>query len=273
MTPHRKRHRKVFEYPWCIYCGGIAPATEADHVPARVMFEGRARPKGLEFPSCKACNEGVRRSELVAALISRANSEPGRQVVEQEFGYLLKAVHRHVPGLLEEMRSPRAQSKLLAKSLGLDDDAFIRLGPIANAHLNAFAAKFGFAFHFLAKGTPVPVGGAVAVCIRSNVDLLKGRIPSEIFELFGAPQTLQQGRFSAEDQFRYKALGTDDGNMSMGIASFRRSFAILTFAGDDPAKLSTPSLKGEKLFKPGDLALKHEPEQSFPRISVTWRSQ
>jgi hypothetical protein len=269
----RRRHRKVFDYPWCIYCGGTTPATEADHVPARVLFDRRARPKGLEFPSCKPCNEGVRRAELVAALISRAYAEPGAPAVEGEFGDLLKQVHRRVPGLLQEMQAPRGKSKLLARRLGTAEEAFLRLGgPIALNHLQAFAAKLGFAFHYHLKRSPVPVGGAVSVLIRSNVDMLQGRIPQEIFDMLGAPETLRQGRFNADQQFRYKAVAAEDGNMTMAFASLRRSFAIITFAADDPAKLTDSGSRHDRLFKPGDLALNLLPS-AFPRISARFRAE
>ncbi len=241
-------------------------------MPARALFDKRARPKGLEFPSCKACNEGVRRAELVAALISRASTEPGAPAIESEFGYLLKKISTHIPGLLEEMKTPRGRSKLLAKKLGLAEDAFLTVsGPIAMTHLEAFAAKLGFALHFHAKGAPVPAGGAVAVLIRSNVDMLQGRIPPEIFELLGAPDTLRQGSFTADEQFRYKVLSAEDGDMTMTFASFRRSFAIITFAADDPAKLAITGKQADRLFKPGDLAriAKHP---AFPRISARLRT-
>jgi hypothetical protein len=58
----KRAHGRVFEAcPNCIYCGGEVPAVSIDHVPPRAMFRGRRRPKGLEFASCKGCNEGTSR--------------------------------------------------------------------------------------------------------------------------------------------------------------------------------------------------------------------
>jgi len=57
--------------PGCIYCAGAAVATTIEHMPPISMFEGRQRPKGLEFPSCGKCNNGTGHSDLVAAMLAR----------------------------------------------------------------------------------------------------------------------------------------------------------------------------------------------------------
>jgi hypothetical protein len=41
--------RMQIEQPWCVYCGGIASGTSADHGPPRIAFDFKRRPKGLEF--------------------------------------------------------------------------------------------------------------------------------------------------------------------------------------------------------------------------------
>jgi hypothetical protein len=67
----KRAHSAVLEAcPYWIYCGGEVPAVSIDHVPPRAMFRGRRRPKGLEFASCKNCNDGTGRADLVAALLS-----------------------------------------------------------------------------------------------------------------------------------------------------------------------------------------------------------
>ena len=57
--------------PGCIYCAGAAIATTIEHMPPISLFEGRQRPKGLEFPACEACNNGTGHSDLVAAMLAR----------------------------------------------------------------------------------------------------------------------------------------------------------------------------------------------------------
>jgi hypothetical protein len=67
-STRRRAHDALLQaHPWCIYCG--APADSVEHMPPIIMFRGRQRPKGLEFPSCLACNNGTSHSDLVASLL------------------------------------------------------------------------------------------------------------------------------------------------------------------------------------------------------------
>jgi hypothetical protein len=67
-------------------------AQSVDHVPPRAMFRGRRRPKGLEFASCKNCNEGTGRADLVAALLSRVAPDARDEEEEAELKKLLSGV-------------------------------------------------------------------------------------------------------------------------------------------------------------------------------------
>jgi hypothetical protein len=61
----------IQQHPWCCYCGGTAAATTIDHVPAKITFAGKARPKDLEVPSCSSCNDKTRMIDQVGALFAR----------------------------------------------------------------------------------------------------------------------------------------------------------------------------------------------------------
>jgi hypothetical protein len=213
----------------CIYCAGARPATTIDHMPPISMFRERRRPSGLEFPSCQECNEGARLSDTVAALIGRTYPDPPDDQPDEEVQNLLAAVARNVPGLLPEMRAPRASEKLMMRRLGRTEGGGLRIsGPITLAHLRAFAARLGFAMHFEATGAFIPEAGGVAVRVYSNVDLLDGdNLPEGLFDHLPPPDTLRQGRKNAADQFRYAILQTDTRSMSMSFASFREAFGVL----------------------------------------------
>src|SRR5690242_7379281 len=90
-------------HPWCIYCGGSEPADTVEHMPPRMMFWGKLRPKGLEFPCCKPCNNGTGHSDLVASSLGRISPGPHTEVQGNEVQKLLASVGNNVPGLLEEM--------------------------------------------------------------------------------------------------------------------------------------------------------------------------
>jgi hypothetical protein len=234
------------------------------------MFDKRDRPKGLEFPSCLACNGGTRKSELVASIIGRVFPDAAGEAEKEELRSLLTSVSLRLPGVLEEMKISRAREKLAAGKYGQPSGGFLRLdGPQVTAHLEAFAAKIGFAFHFHATGKPVPPGGGVVAAIHSNLDAIEGKIPNEIFEMLGEPRTLIQGAKNVGDQFRFGTLAAVDANISMGFASFRRSFAVTTFASDAPSKLLVDGELPAKLFRPGDLQVP-VPAPEFPSISFRW---
>ena len=136
----RRRHQHILEDSTCIYCGGVSPATTVEHMPPRVIFWRRDRPKGLEFPSCEQCNNGTRLSDQVAGLMSRiypnsTNSEHG-----EEFRRLLRAIRNNCPGLLEEMEIGPGGQNLLRKRAPADvEGGFLRIGPLVHSHMQVFA--------------------------------------------------------------------------------------------------------------------------------------
>jgi hypothetical protein len=72
-------------------------------MPPVMMFIRKQRPKGLQFPSCRECNNGTSKSDLVASLVGRLSVEPSAEDEAAEFKKLLRSVRNNVPGLLQEM--------------------------------------------------------------------------------------------------------------------------------------------------------------------------
>src|SRR5450631_1800258 len=101
--------------PGCIYCAGENVATTIEHMPPISVFEGRQRPKGLEFPACQACNNNTGRSDLVAALLSRVFPDTESDLQKRDIKKLLAAVSNNIPELLSEMNLGRAGEKIARK--------------------------------------------------------------------------------------------------------------------------------------------------------------
>src|SRR5690242_8849714 len=55
----------------CVYCGGVQPACEPDHMPPRVLFSRKQRPNDLVFPSCKECNRSSSAIDVVISWLGR----------------------------------------------------------------------------------------------------------------------------------------------------------------------------------------------------------
>src|SRR5205823_1097559 len=68
----RRAHGKLLaSHPGFIYCAGASPAATVDQMPPIMMFDQWQRPKGLEFPACKECNNGTSLTDSVASLLGR----------------------------------------------------------------------------------------------------------------------------------------------------------------------------------------------------------
>ncbi|MET4217335.1 hypothetical protein ACVWWG_004055 [Bradyrhizobium sp. LB7.2] len=234
----KKAHSQVLEAcPYCIYCGGAVSAASIDHVPPLAMFRGRRRPKGLEFASCKDCNEGTGRVDLVAALLSRVAPDAKDEEEKAELKKLLTGVSNNVPGLLEEMHLGADDLSAARKRLPQYAAAsFLKTdGPLVSAHMQTFATKLGFALYYELTGKIVPDRGGVAARWFSNVDRLEGTFPQSVFDILLPPLILEQGKFEVSDQFSYQWRLAENERMGLFFASFRHSFAVLAFVTTDVA--------------------------------------
>jgi hypothetical protein len=213
--------------PGCIYCAGAAVATTIEHMPPISLFEGRQRPKGLEFPACEPCNNGTGHSDLVAAMLARTWPDSKSDVQQKDVRKIFSALANNVPGLFSEMNVGRGAEKLARKRHNLSADVHpLRAdGPILNRHILTFAAKLGFALHYEAKGFPVPAAGGALVMWFSNLQAMQGKIPSTLFDMLPSPSTLQQGTKSVANQFKY-SYATGERDHLLYFATFNDSFAV-----------------------------------------------
>ena len=171
----RRAHAVILTaHPLCIYCG--MKANTIEHMPPRAMFDKRQRPKGLEFPTCRDCNNGTNLSDMAASLLARAYPDAR---TPDDLKRLLGGARNNIPGLIEEMVDAGA--------------GLLRVdGPILKKHINVFGAKLGLALHYEAHGSPVPRAGGVQPMFFTNVSALRDELPAAIIELLPTPRTLKQ---------------------------------------------------------------------------------
>ena len=243
------------EQPYCIYCGGRILGDSVDHMPPRTIFDLRQRPKGLEFLACTACNAGGKKAEQIAGFVSRL-LYPTRRTheVDLELRKIFKMMvnnHRDVlvemfPTIEELLNFQRSYPTLQQfKALSVK-------GPLINAAMRTFAAKMALALHYRENRRVVPTTGAVIVRWFSNAQAFTNRIPPEIFQMVGSPDTLRQGKFEVRDQFMYASRSLPEGDVSAHYATFRLSFAINAFVVENTATIEgyTP---GPNVLHPGFL--------------------
>jgi hypothetical protein len=233
----RRAHAAILEkHPWCIYCGGAHHADTIEHMPPIAMFDGRQRPKGLEFPTCRKCNNGTSLSDTVAALLARVYPDAPSP---DDLKRLLRGVRNNIPGLLEEMQVWTGPNELRVN------------GPILTKHIDVFGSKVGLALHFEAHGSPVPPAGGVQAMFFTNASALRGELPNELIQLLLPPRTLQQGKRHVGDQFKYSWALTEEKRHSLFYATFRQSFAIAAVTALDRSEFLERNAEKYPITIPG----------------------
>lgn len=253
----RRAHQDILDNcPYCIYCGGDEFATTVEHMPPRMMFKKKERPKGLEFASCKSCNEGTRHADLVASLMGRIYPDATTELEKSEYKDLLKAVNNNIPGLLPEMWIGHGGQKIARKRLppNFGNGGVLRVnGPLLSAHMEAFAAKIGFSFHYEATGEIISSRGGVFARWYTNIERYGGNFPDELVAMLPAPLTLKQGKKQVSDQFQYSFAVTTDKSNGAFVATFRHAFAVAAISAADRRFLDKNCPFPELVWEPGEI--------------------
>jgi hypothetical protein len=100
----------------CIYCDAIP--TTVEHMPPKIMFNGKARPKGMEFAACEPCNNKTSTADLVAAFYSRiGNGDLSTNAELAEFKNVYGALMRKAPGVAFELAGAMRERWVPSKGL------------------------------------------------------------------------------------------------------------------------------------------------------------
>jgi hypothetical protein len=260
----RKYNRELLaQHPWCVYCGGTIPAEDVDHVPSKMMFRKKQRPKGLEVPSCRACNNGSSKFEVIANAFGRIGLGESPEIDQTEFFQLLSDAEANNPGFHQEIKGTKL-SPSGADRLGVPRGSAVYStdGPIVSAAMARFAAKLGFALHSAETcGRIVPAGGAVLARWYANTNRLEGTFPDGIFDILGPKNSLTQGKWTVEERFSYSFAISDTERMAAYFAAFQFSFATLAFVVDEfEDRHKGP---GFHVFRPGFIRENH-PLETHP---------
>jgi hypothetical protein len=226
-------------------------------MPPRMMFRMSQRPKGLEFPSCGPCNQGTSRLDVVAAFMARTFPGVTNDADAEEWDKVMGEVRRIAPDLLQEMWVPRDEMLTMLEDEGISDPklaAFYAGGPILGAHMQAFAAKVGFALHYEATGTVVPMEGRVQVRWYTSGEMVGDRLPSDLLSSVGTPQIMQQGKVTSKEEFEYGwGKFIEKPEVRLYYAKVREAFTIAAFVVSTEESLPF-SVNHLATFSPGELA-------------------
>lgn len=214
----------------CIYCE--QPATSIEHMPPVAMFRDRARPSGLEFPSCQACNNGTSTADLVASFMAHITPFDGpddwrTQAVQRFLGNL----RRKAPGLTNElMRPEKSQRKWLWSPGGLlrESHQINADGPILKQQMDIFSAKLAMALFYEHMAKPLPLDGLVFTTWFLNAGLNQ-KSADALLSIMPIRGELKQGSKSVGEQFGYR-YNSDDKEIFAALAGFHGNLHVLVIA-------------------------------------------
>ncbi len=241
----------IAKYPHCAFCGGAAPTTSVEHMPSRVLFDDKWRPRGLEFPSCQGCQDSTRKIEPLIGMVSRFYPDSKTPKHRAEFLALIAAAKRNNPGLLEEMQIDQVSvlQRIGAAASRLPHWNFVNLGgPIIQQAIRAFGRKMALALHFDLTGKIVPAGSRFFIEPYTNASAIIDGFPEEMLEYLGPDQTLRMGKADVFDQFAYKSAEVVDAAITTHMAYFRQSLAMLLIVYTDPKTMTDVDLEQTVAF-------------------------
>jgi hypothetical protein len=249
----RRRERMRQRQPFCVYCGGITSIETIEHIPPISVFDHRFRPQGLEFGACYACNHNSRLDDMALAVVSRCFPDPvGDELIEEARRHIAALLNNWPALSLEMLPSPR-QVQMAQTAEGVAG-ALNAGGPLLNRAMDRIGLRLGLALHYNQTGLIVPQAGGVLVRWYTNYQERIGRFPEDLLRPLGSPQTLRQGKRSAEGQFEFSSLSMPEGSMSAHLSRFRQAFVIVSLVTMDRGLLPDEGIA--TLMLPG--ALRHE---------------
>ena len=241
--------RFIKDHPICCFCGGGTPATTRDHVPAKTIFDGKRRPKGLEVPACVQCQEFTKKHELVVSMLIRLYPEPTTFEQRQEINNIVLRACSAVPGLADEIQAKPDQEAKLKEIVKLKPGAAGMLdagGPLINTSLDIFSVKMTCALHYEITKKILSTRKPISIQVFTNVNILDDKIPKEMLNAMGPSNTIQQGKWSVQDQFSYWNVTDFDHEIGAYYSTFRESFAVFGMVWKDMDHL--PEGEGMKTF-------------------------
>lgn len=238
------------DHPTCCFCGGGTPATERDHVPARVIFDRRHWPEGFIFPACRDCNAATALIEQQMGFLARVYPDIDTPDKEAEFTEILQAIQNNSPEFLQEIdrRPRRTLVKKRLKELGVYGTAegervaqqFISVdGPLANHAVEEFCRKLFLALHYRHSGQIVPPSGGLWIDWQTNASFDPDRYELAIANTLPSG-TLKRGNRDISPQFFYRFATHPNGDFGLYIVRFRAALALVGYVKMDASRFRDP---------------------------------
>ena len=246
--------KRIALEPRCIYCSN--PHECVEHMPPRVLFRDRFRPKGLEFASCLACNNGTAGADLVVGYLARlSHSRSQEPWLVQDAKSFHPMLDRRAPGFRQELwRESKSSKSWLPGGAGILEPMMIIKadGEITRRHLTVFGAKLGMALYREHVGEALPLDGAVQVRSYLNAGLAPEQ-NERFLKTLPIDGELKMGKITVREQFAYR-YNSDGKSILAAFVGFHSNFHQFIVAASDEAIFDELERQDEPvLVRPGDL--------------------
>lgn len=246
----RLKEKFLQAHPICCFCGGERPAEEPDHIPSRAMFLNRQWPEGFEFPACVECNRETRYDEEIVAFLSRVYPDSTGEQQTKEFTKLCASINKYRPDIIEEMNASATEKKRAAKKYNIQlkegqttkDLPFVSIGPLVNDAMSNFSRKLVLALYYKHAGEILPPGAGIAIRWFSNIEIANDALPQELQQYLAGYPDITRCNTDLREQFHYGFTFSECRRLSIFLAFFRNSMAILGAVNLDSQKFDLPEM-------------------------------
>lgn len=192
----------VAVHPICCFCGGKEPASTIEHLPARIVFPKKHRPKGLEFPACASCNNQTSGDDSVLAIVAQAVGSMRTNIPSIDKKTLERAAwgaQRSFPGFKLAGRQELRNVNGVIRKVGV----FSVNNPVVHTALCRLAAKFALAaFYELNKTIADETYRLNTMWVHSQRD--DADEIADILKLFPNSTSLRQGNWDTAETFYFR---------------------------------------------------------------------
>ena len=209
------------DHPFCCFCGGEEIATTIEHLPARIVFPGKHRPKGLEFPACSSCNNQTRGDDSVLAVVARAlgSMRPGSSISSDDVQRAARGARGVFPGFKLKGRQEHVNVNGVIRKVGIFDVNH----PTVHLCLCRLAAKFALTTFYHGHGRIADGTYRINTLWTHNQNNEADEL-ANILRLFPNSSSLSMGSWDTADTFYFRDVS--EGKTLVTAAVFYESVLL-----------------------------------------------
>lgn len=210
----------------CIFCAGARVSDTVEHIPPRVFFLKKERPRGYEFPACESCNNGSSQQDQVAAMFaSISGSAMQSEVYDQQTHSLMRGVANNAPEVIHYVATENSSEVRV-------DGQPLFFVPVDRRlfhyWLNPWAAKQ--AIGLWSEHTKKTLGAEDRILVQwiTNASLIEEGLPIGVVDALGGLGLFRSGRRDFSNQFAYRYGISETREYGAFLMIFHSSCAVLT---------------------------------------------